>query len=190
MAVLRLPQSNSFCRAGPSLSAAHGAGPRATSTMLFITPNAASITALLCSVIVSAGLSLAFSTPRLPSKSPILQLARNIAPSRPTSPRNIAPSRPTSSLLSKWDNLVDEDDDDDGGLDFGEELPGPRDMRYIEFNIGRQNRNFVDIRTAGGPEMTLDVYSRKPGDDVFGSPAKWRVYRTSRPNRPWRGNGR
>ena len=40
-------------------------------------------------------------------------------------------------------------------------------MRYIEFNIGRQNRNFVDIRTAGGPEMTLDVYSRKPGDDAF-----------------------
>lgn len=61
----------------------------------------------------------------------------------------------------------DDDDDDDGSLDFGEQLPGPRDMRYIEFNIGRQNRNFVDIRTAGGPEMTLDVYSRKPGDDVF-----------------------
>lgn len=100
---------------------------------------------------------MAFTTPRLPSTSLIIQI-----------PRNIAPSRPTSSLpASKWDNLVDEDDDDDGGLDFGEELPGPRDMRYIEFNIGRQNRNFVDIRTAGGPEMTLDVYSRKPGDDVF-----------------------
>ena len=129
-------------------------------TMLFIrTQDAASLTALLCSVIVSAGHSSAFTTPQLSSASPIIQI-----------PRNIAPSRSTSSLLSKWDNLVDEDDDDgdgDGGLDFGEELPGPRDMRYIEFNIGRQHRNFVDIRTAGGPEMTLDVYSRKPGDDVF-----------------------
>ena len=131
-------------------------------TMLFIgTPDAASIAALLCSVIVSAGhSSSAFTTPQLPSTSPIIHVQI---------PRNIAPSRPTSSLLSKWDNLVDEDEDDDGdgGLDFGEELPGPRDMRYIEFNIGRQHRNFVDIRTAGGPEMTLDVYSRKPGDDVF-----------------------
>ena len=134
----------------------------AFATMLFVTPDAAAstITVLLCSVIVSAGHSLAFTAPQIPLTSPTVQIARKIAVSRSS----------TSSLprfSSKWDNLVDEDDDDDGGLDFGEELPGPRDMRYIEFNIGRQNRNFVDIRTAGGPEMTLDVYSRKPGDDVF-----------------------
>jgi len=60
-----------------------------------------------------------------------------------------------SSLNGKWDDLVDEDD-------IIEDSTIPRDMRYIGFNIERQNRHFVDIRTAaGGPTpLTADLYAR------------------------------
>eukprot|EP00978_Attheya_sp_CCMP212_P015549 scaffold40075_cov52-Attheya_sp.AAC.1 len=57
---------------------------------------------------------------------------------------------------SKWDNLVDEDEDEEVGL------PGPRDMQYIPVNVMRQNQNFVAIREAGGVEITNDVYARNP----------------------------
>lgn len=40
-------------------------------------------------------------------------------------------------------------------------------MRYIEFNIIRQNKHFVAIREAGGPAMTNDVYVRDPESSVF-----------------------
>lgn len=63
---------------------------------------------------------------------------------------------------SKWDNLVDEDEE------F--EAQGPevaRDMRYVEFNIMRQNKHFVAIRETGGAIMTNDVYARDPGTDIY-----------------------
>jgi hypothetical protein len=40
-------------------------------------------------------------------------------------------------------------------------------MRYIPRNVQSQNQNFVDIRNAGGPELTNDVYVREPGSAVF-----------------------
>ena len=42
-----------------------------------------------------------------------------------------------------------------------------RDMRYIEFNIMRQNKNFVSIREVGGAILTNDVYARDPGTDTY-----------------------
>mmetsp|Transcript_35924 Transcript_35924/g.78710 ORF Transcript_35924/g.78710 Transcript_35924/m.78710 type:complete len:288 (-) Transcript_35924:246-1109(-) len=120
--------------------------------------------------ILSIALSFSLVSNTLTSTSFVLhrQPAAAFAPpgSLPTRPSTCTVKASSSLSSSKWDNLVDDDDDDDS-LDFGEDLPGPRDMRYIEFNIGRQNRNFVDIRTAGGPEMTNDVYARKAGDDTF-----------------------
>ena len=40
-------------------------------------------------------------------------------------------------------------------------------MRYIEFNLMRQNKNFIAIRAAAGPELTNDVYVRDEDTDVF-----------------------
>jgi len=60
---------------------------------------------------------------------------------------------------SKWDNLVDEDED--------EGPPISPDMRYIERNVMRQHQNFCAIRDAGGKEMTNDVYVREPNSGVF-----------------------
>jgi len=57
---------------------------------------------------------------------------------------------------SKWDNLIDEDEDEEVGL------PGPRDMQYIPVNVMRQNQNFVAMKEAGGVEITNDVYARNP----------------------------
>lgn len=72
-------------------------------------------------------------------------------------------SRPCSSARlalssSKWDNLVDDED---------EGPPVPPDMKYVPRNVIRQHQNFVDIREAGGEEMTNDIYVREPGSQVF-----------------------
>lgn len=45
--------------------------------------------------------------------------------------------------------------------------PIPKDMRYIVFNLMRQNKNFEKIRAAGGAELTNDIYVRDPDTDVF-----------------------
>lgn len=70
----------------------------------------------------------------------------------------------TSSLYDKWDDLVDEDQDE---TPEWRGPPIPKDMKYNEFNLKRQYNNFVAIRTAGGPEMTNDIFARDPGTDVF-----------------------
>jgi hypothetical protein len=63
----------------------------------------------------------------------------------------------TTRIFSKWDNLVDEDD----------EPPLSPDMRYVPRNIMRQHENFLNIRQAGGKELTNDVYVREPGSRIF-----------------------
>lgn len=78
-------------------------------------------------------------------------------------PLSIVTESPSSSLnlsSSKWDNLVDEDDNDTGP-------PIPPDMKYMERNVMRQHQNFVAIREAGGKEMTNDVYVREPSSGIF-----------------------
>jgi len=70
----------------------------------------------------------------------------------------------TSTVLyDKWDDLVDEDEDDVPYTG----PPIPKDMRYIEFNIMRQNKNFLAIREAAGPELTNDIYVRDPDKSTF-----------------------
>lgn len=64
-------------------------------------------------------------------------------------------------LRSKWDNLVDDDDEPISGP------PISRDMRYIEGNLLRQSKNFAAIKGAGGVELVNDVYARDPEDQVF-----------------------
>lgn len=70
----------------------------------------------------------------------------------------------SGSLNGKWDDLVDEDD-------IREDSTIPRDMRYIGFNILRQNRHFVDIRTASSPTppypLTADMYARSCTSTTF-----------------------
>lgn len=69
----------------------------------------------------------------------------------------------TTLLKDKWDDLDDEDDDDDEFKGFGYNGPPiPKDMRYIGFNVERQNKNFAAIRAAGGVELTNDIYVRDP----------------------------
>jgi len=67
-----------------------------------------------------------------------------------------------TSLKGKWDNLIDEDDENIQGPEI------PRDMRYIEFNIMRQNKNFISIKEAAvGNDLLNDVYVRDPNKGVF-----------------------
>ena len=40
-------------------------------------------------------------------------------------------------------------------------------MRYVEFNLIRQDKHFTAIRGAGGAGMTNDVYARDPETSVF-----------------------
>lgn len=56
---------------------------------------------------------------------------------------------------SKWDNLLDEDDEE-------EEIVAPPDMRYIPRNVMRQNQNYMKLRQVGGEEITNDVYIPEP----------------------------
>jgi hypothetical protein len=65
----------------------------------------------------------------------------------------------TTFIFSKWDNLIDEDEDDGP--------PASPDMRYVPRNVMRQHQNFIDIRQAGGKELTSDVYVRDPGSTTF-----------------------
>lgn len=57
---------------------------------------------------------------------------------------------------SKWDDLIDEDDED----------VAP-DMTYEPHNLIRQHEHFHAIRAVGGKEMTADVYVRDPQSDTF-----------------------
>jgi hypothetical protein len=43
----------------------------------------------------------------------------------------------------------------------------PKDMKYNEYNLMRQNKHFLAIRAVGGSEMTNDIYARDPDTDVF-----------------------
>ena len=61
---------------------------------------------------------------------------------------------------SKWDNLVDEDEEDEGP-------PVPPNMRYNPSNLIRQKNNYDAIRDAGGKEMVNDIYIREVGSETF-----------------------
>jgi hypothetical protein len=67
---------------------------------------------------------------------------------------------------SKWDNIIDEDDEDDA-KSFRPKVPVPPDMTYEPRNAKRQHEHFVDIRNAGGKRVCNDVYVRNPREDVF-----------------------
>lgn len=68
-----------------------------------------------------------------------------------------------SRLYDKWDDLVDEDEE----TPTWQGPPIPKDMRYIEFNLQRQNKHFAAIRAAGGSEVVNDIYARDPDSDTF-----------------------
>ena len=68
---------------------------------------------------------------------------------------------------SKWDYIVDEDDNDDGMLvDKGEmgddNIPISPDMLYIERNVKRAHETFHNLRNIGGKEVCNDVYAKSP----------------------------
>jgi len=71
-------------------------------------------------------------------------------------PTTTLKARPTS----KWDNIVDEDEED-------EPIPVAPDMTYEPRNAKRQHEHFLDIRAAGGKQVCNDVYVRNPDEDVF-----------------------
>merc|ERR1719253_646942 len=60
---------------------------------------------------------------------------------------------------SKWDDLVDEDDEDDAAGD--DRIPA--DMQYTEANIQRQADNYNRLEAVGGEAAVKDVYVRTPG---------------------------
>lgn len=79
--------------------------------------------------------------------------------------------RPALTFLKQSRDWIDEvrddellepkhDDDDDPP-------PVKPDMRYIPRNVMKQFQNFVDIRQAGGKELTNDIYVREPQSDAF-----------------------
>lgn len=73
--------------------------------------------------------------------------------------------------------MIDEDEDEGGGLQFDGGPPAPRDMKYNVFNIDRQRQNFEAIKAAGGTDVTHDIYARDPAADTFWFAGK--VARTS-----------
>ncbi|KAL7543451.1 hypothetical protein ACHAXR_012726 [Thalassiosira sp. AJA248-18] len=77
-------------------------------------------------------------------------------------------SRVSSSAISaktKWDMLIDEDEDED--LQFNGGPPVPRDMKYNMFNINRQRENFESIKSVAGKDLINDVYARDGDTDTF-----------------------
>lgn len=90
-----------------------------------------------------------------------------------------------ASSSSSWDDIevdiVKEDEEDDEESSNSAETPIwkgpaaataaaaviPKDMKYNEYNLMRQNKHFIAIRAAGGSEMTNDIYARDPDTDVF-----------------------
>jgi len=73
-------------------------------------------------------------------------------------------STTSSSLYSKWDNLVD-DEEEEEIASFMAKIPP--EMRYVLRNVERQKRHFLAIREAGGAEVTNDVYLRQPPTDIY-----------------------
>ena len=63
---------------------------------------------------------------------------------------------------SKWDNLVDEDDDDE--IEEGSSRV-PADMRYVLPNIKRQADTFEALCGMGDPSLISDVWLQSPADD-------------------------
>jgi hypothetical protein len=89
-------------------------------------------------------------------------------PNRPQSSTTTASSLPTLTTTrwvkpSKWDNLVDEDEDEDDV----DNIPVRPDMTYEPRNVKRAYDTFLSIRQAGGKELTNDVYCRDPEMDEF-----------------------
>eukprot|EP00547_Thalassionema_nitzschioides_P018502 CAMPEP_0194239018 /NCGR_PEP_ID=MMETSP0158-20130606/5612_1 /TAXON_ID=33649 /ORGANISM="Thalassionema nitzschioides, Strain L26-B" /LENGTH=340 /DNA_ID=CAMNT_0038973407 /DNA_START=40 /DNA_END=1059 /DNA_ORIENTATION=- len=72
--------------------------------------------------------------------------------------------RQRDALRGKWDNLVDDDDEEDG---VPPPFPVPLDMVYNERNLKRQVENFQKISAISEPEDDLmnDVYVRRPESD-------------------------
>ena len=62
---------------------------------------------------------------------------------------------------TKWDNLVDDDEDD------YDSIPVAPDMTYVERNVKRAHETFLAIRGSGGKDLTNDVYVREPESEVF-----------------------
>lgn len=96
--------------------------------------------------------------------APRLTAQQHSAPSTAVIPHHHFSSSTTTLLSlssSKWDNLVDEDDDENRiTISFP-------DMKYLERNVMRQHQHFCDIRQAGGKELTNDVYAREPSSNVY-----------------------
>ena len=66
------------------------------------------------------------------------------------------------SDYSKWDNLVDEDDDEDGF----DESRVPADMKYILPNIKRQSDTFEALSTMDDANLIADVWLQSPSSSV------------------------
>ena len=79
--------------------------------------------------------------------------------------RNDRLSLHVSASRSKWDELIDEDEDD--AMQFNGGPPVPRDMKYNLINIKRQRENYDSIRMVSGIELINDVYCRDAETSVF-----------------------
>ena len=66
------------------------------------------------------------------------------------------------SDYSKWDNLIDEDDDEDGF----DESRVPADMKYILPNIKRQSDTFEALSTMDDANLIADVWLQSPSSSV------------------------
>ena len=68
---------------------------------------------------------------------------------------------------SKWDDLIDEDDEDDDASTkesiHANDRNMPSDMTYIESNIRRQADTYDQLESIGGQDAINDIYARTPG---------------------------
>jgi len=135
--------------------------------LLFVISDIVTITTQGCSAfsVISPSLSLTSTTRR----------RRRRTTTTTTTTTNIITDTATTTATSittlyareksKWDNLVDEDDSDDGNgngeeYGFNSDIPVPSDMMYVERNVKRAHETFHDIRNIGGKEACHDVYAQ------------------------------
>jgi hypothetical protein len=68
------------------------------------------------------------------------------------------PARPKS----KWDLILDEEDEDQTKGAIESSIPVPNDMTYVERNVKRSHENFLSLRNIGSKDVCNDVYAKSP----------------------------
>ena len=94
---------------------------------------------------------------------------------KPTTTATGSTTRIHMSAYSKWDNLVDNDEDEGDDKFESRDASVPADMKYVIPNIKRQSDTFDALESMGDAELIRDVWLQSPADSTA-----WFVGRVAR----------